>query len=431
MFTVFQFTGIIIAAALVVGSSVKEVLFTLAVCFAFNSCDFNFDWEGHMFHLHPNTSELAITAISYVLPILRVLHVLLSTICFLSISATTIYAMLTVLEFFFVAAKRVLVYILKGRQMLTQLRRRPTQPVVLVDTHNLLQPEQQDIDAPSSILRSAGQEATRRPQDRHVAFSVTSDTTCVYHKGLSCPLAEQEMIVFNGASKLRAPSRGAIKARYQSPRISQTCGSRHVGFDPAVLAETGLVTSTSSLYLRCRILQTILEEDLTVEAEAGLVVHLEPALGIEDMEVEPIEDTPAVDATRRPVKRRRSTDYTVEDASLALEQKSSKKFCLRVETASQVRRRGIKRKCSTTAEVDDAVEQKPKRARICADAPQDQSKVAEVSRFIDCSLFLISLFVYFLHPNLILYLIARSITIMSHRISLLSRLSLLKPSPSR
>jgi len=346
--------------------------------------------------------------------------------------------MLTVLEFFFVAAKRVLVYILKGRQMLSKLRRRPTQPVVVVDTHNLLQPEQQDIDTPSPVTvtatsstpGSAGQEATQQPQDRHVAFSVTSDTTCVYHKGLSCPLAEQEMIVFNGASKLRAPSRGAIKARYQSPRISQTCGSRHVGFDPAVLAETGLVTSTSSLYLRCRILQTILEEDLTVEAEAGLVVHLEPALGVEDMEVEPIEDTPAVDATRRPVKRRRSTDYTVEDASLALEQKSSKKFCLRVETASQVHR-GIKRKCSTTAEVDDAVEQKPKRARICADAPQDQSKVAEVSRFIDCSLFLISLFVYFLHPNLILYLIARSITIMSHRISLLSRLSLLKPSPSR
>ena len=391
MFTVFQFTGIIITAALVVGSSLMEVLFTLAVCFVFNSCDFSFDWEGHMFHLHPKTSELAITAMSFALPIL---HALLSTICFLFIPATAIYAMLTVLEFFFVVTKRVLVYILKGRQTLSQLRRRPTQPVV-VDTHNLLQPEpEQQDNAPSpatttsSILRSAGQEATQRPPDRHVAFSVTSDTTCVYYKGLSCPLAEQETIVFKGASKLRDPSRGAIMADYGIGRISQTCGSRHVGFDPTVLAETGRVTSNSSLYLRCRILQPILEEDLTVEAEAGLVVHLESALGVEDMEVEPIEDTSTVDATRRSLKRKRSTDDSVEDASLALEQKSSKRVCLRVETASQVHRRGIKRKCSTTAEVDDAVEQESKRARICADASQVKSQVVEVSRFIACSLFL-------------------------------------------
>ena len=111
------------------------------------------------------------------------------------------------------------------------------------------------------------------------------------------------------------------------------------------------------------------------------------------MEVDPIEDTPTVDATRRPVdKRRRSIDDATEtDVALALDEPKSKRFCLRVETASQVHRRGIKRKCSTTAEVDDAVEQKPKRARICADAPQDQSKVAEVSRFIDCS-FIISYF---------------------------------------
>ena len=227
-----------------------------------------------MFHLHPNTSELAITAMSFALP---VLHALLSTICFFFISATTIYSMLTVLEFFFVAAKRVLVYILKGRQMLSQLRRRPTQPVVVDTTHNLLKPEEQDIVAPSPVTatsstpRSAGQEATQQPQDRHVAFSVTSDTTCVYQKGLACPLAEQEMIVFKGASKLRDPSRRVIMADNGISSISQTAyaTNRHVVFDPTVLAETGRVTSNSSLYLRCRILQPILEEDLTVEAEAG------------------------------------------------------------------------------------------------------------------------------------------------------------------
>ena len=396
MLTLFQFTGIIIAAALVVGSSVKEVLFTLALCFAFNSCDFNFDWEGHMFHLHPNTSELAITAISYALPILHVLHVLLSTICFLSISAITIYAMLTVLEFFFVAAKRVLVYILKGRQMLSQLRWRPTQPV-LVDTHNLLQPEpEQQDNAPSPATTtssiSAGQEATQRPQDRHVAFSVTSDTTCVYYKGLDCPLAEQEMIVFKGASKLRDPSRRVIKALYGISSISQTNSavSRQVVFDPTVLAETGRVTSNSSLYLRCRILQPILEEDLTVEAEA---------LGVEDMEVDPIEDTPTVDATRRSLKRKRSTDDSVEDASLALSSKRAR-IC-----ASPVQPRMKRKLDPTTAEVDDAVEQKIKRARICADASQDQSKVAEVSQFIDCSLFLISLLCLFSssQPDIISY----------------------------
>ena len=403
MLTLFQFIAFITAVAVVIGSTAVEVLITLVICFAFNSCDFDFDWENHMFHLHPNTSELAITAISYVLPILPILHILLSTICFLFISATTIYATLTVLEFFFVVTKRVLVYILKGRQMLSQLRRRPTQPVV-ADTHNLLQPEpepeQQDNAAPSpatttsSIPRSAGQEATQRPQDRHVAFSVTSDTTCVYYKGLDCPLAEQEMIVFKGASKLRDPSRRVIKALYGISSISQTNSavSRQVVFDPTVLAETGRVTSNSSLYLRCRILQPILEEDLTVEAEAGPVVHLESALGVEDMEVEPIEDTSTVDATRRSLKRKRSTDDSVEDVSLALELKSSKKFCLRVETASQVHSRGIKRKCSTTASENDAA---PKRARICADASQDQSKVAEVSQFIDCSLFLISLLCLF------------------------------------
>jgi len=376
MLTLFQFIAFIASVAVVIGSTLVEVLFTLAVCFVFNSCDFNFDWESHKSYFHPNTSELAVKAISYVLP---VLHVLLAATCFLFISATTIYALVTVLEFFFVAAKRVLVYILKGRHMLSQLSQRPTQPVV-VDAHNLLQLEQQG-DAPpvtSSILRSAGQ---KRPHNRHVKFSATHDTTCVYLKGLSCPLVEQETIVFHGASKLRDSSRRDIMAHYGMCRISQTYGTRHVGFDPAV-EFTGRVTLEPLLEMPIGILQPILEEE-----------EAEPEHGVEDMEVEPIrEETPTVDATPRPFKRSRSTDDT--DADLAHEQKSSKRVCLRA--ASQEHRRK-KRKCSTTAttEMDATLEHKPKRARICADASQVQSEVAEVSRFIACSLYLISLLCLF------------------------------------
>jgi hypothetical protein len=319
MFTVFQFIGIITAAGFVVGSSFMEVLFTLAVCFVFNSCDFNFDWESHKFYLRPITSsELAVTAIMpFALPVLRVLHAILAAICFLFISATTIYAMITVVELFFVMAKRVLVYILKGRQMLSQLSQQPSQPVV-VDAHNLLQLEQQD-DAPpatSSILRlrSAGQ---KRPHNRHVKFSATHDTTCVYPRGIALPLA-----VFNGASILRDPTnRPALLARYG--RISQThyARTRHVAFDPAV-EFTGRVTLEPLLEMPIGMLPPILEE--------------EEASGVEDMEVEPIEETPTVDATPRPFKRSRSTDDTDED--LAHEQNSSKRVCLRapqpIETAT-------------------------------------------------------------------------------------------------
>ena len=268
-------------------------------------------WENLMFYLHPNTvSELAVTAIMpFALPVLRVLHAILAAICFLFISATTIYAMVTTLEFFFVAAKRVLVYILKGRQMLSQLSQRPTQPVV-VDAHNLLQLEQQD-DAPatSSILRSAGQ---KRPHNRHVKFSATHDTTCVYPRGIALPLAVQKTFVFNGASILRDPTnRPALLARYGS--ISQThyARTRCVGFGPAV-EFTGRVTLEPLLEMPIGILPPILEED----------EH-----GVEDMEVEPIEETPTVDATPRPFKRSRSTDDT--DADLAHEQNSSKRVCLR------------------------------------------------------------------------------------------------------
>src|SRR6056300_348805 len=400
MLTIFQFIAFIVAVAVVIGSTAVEVLITLAVCFVFNSCDFNFDWESHKSYFHPRISELAVKAISYVLPVLPVLHVLLAATCFLFISTTTIYALVTVLEFFFVAAKRVLVYILKGRHMLSQLSQRPTQPVV-VDAHNLLQLEQQD-DAPpvtSSILRSAGQ---KRPHNRHVKFSATHDTTCVYLKGLSCPLVEQETIVFDGASKLRDSSRRDIMAHYGMCRISQTYGTRHVGFDPAV-EFTGRVTLEPLLEMPIGILQPILEEE-----------EAEPEHGVEDMEVEPIrEETPTVDATPRPFKRSRSTDNT--DADLAHEQNSSKRVCLRaasqehrrmkrkcsttattemddeqnsskrvcLRAASQEHRR-MKRKCSTTAttEMDATLEREHKRARICADASQVKSEVAEVSRFI-------------------------------------------------
>src|SRR6056300_335737 len=397
MLTIFQFIASIVAVPVVIGSTAVEVLITLAVCFVFNSCDFNFDWESHKSYFHPRISELAVKAISYALP---VLHVLLAATCFLFISTTTIYALVTVLEFFFVAAKRVLVYILKGRHMLSQLSQRPTQPVV-VDAHNLLQLEQQD-DAPpvtSSILRSAGQ---KRPHNRHVKFSATHDTTCVYLKGLSCPLVEQETIVFDGASKLRDSSRRDIMAHYGMCRISQTYGTRHVGFDPAV-EFTGRVTLEPLLEMPIGILQPILEEE-----------EAEPEHGVEDMEVEPIrEETPTVDATPRPFKRSRSTDNT--DADLAHEQNSSKRVCLRaasqehrrmkrkcsttattemddeqnsskrvcLRAASQEHRR-MKRKCSTTAttEMDATLEREHKRARICADASQVKSEVAEVSRFI-------------------------------------------------
>jgi hypothetical protein len=309
MFTVFQFIGIITAAGFVVGSSFMEVLFTLAVCFVFNSCDFNFDWESHKFYLRPITSsELAVTAIMpFALPVLRVLHAILAAICFLFISATTIYAMITVVELFFVMAKRILVYILKGRQVLSQLRRRPTQPVV-VDAHNLLQLPPAMV---TSILRSAG--ATRRPHDRRVKFSAIHDTTCVYPRGIALPLAVQKTFVFNGASILRDPTnRPALLARYG--RISQThyARTRHVAFDPAV-EFTGRVTLEPLLEMPIGMLPPILEE--------------EEASGVEDMEVEPIEETPTVDATPRPFKRSRSTDDT--DADLAHEQNSSKRVCLR------------------------------------------------------------------------------------------------------
>jgi hypothetical protein len=158
-------------------------------------------------------------------------------------------------------------------------------------------------------------------------------------------------------------------------RISQTYGNRHVGFGPAV-EFTGRVTLEPLLEMPIGILQPILEEE---EAEAGLVVHIEPEHGVEDMEVEPIreEDSP-VNATRRPIKRRRS------DEVLALEEKSSKKICLRAETASPVH--GMKRK-----RIGSALGRKSKRSCIRADDSHVQSEVVEVSRFIACSLFLISL----------------------------------------
>ena len=145
-----------------------------------------------------------------------------------------------------------------------------------------------------------------------------------------------------------------------------------------------------------------------VLAEAGLVVHLEPALGVEDMEVEPIrEEDSTVDATRRPVKRRRSIDDATEtDVALALEHES-KRFCLRANTTSEVHRHVIKRKW-----IGSALERKSKRACFRADDSHVQAEVVEVSRFIDYSLF--HCCVYFLHPNLI-YLIVQSIS--CHRVS--------------
>ena len=182
----------------------------------------------------------------------------------------------------------------------------------------------------------------QRPHDRRTHFSTTRDTTCVYPKGLALPLVEQATTVVKGASKLRASSRRDTMERYKTSRISQTYGKRRAVFGPAVKAEAGLVTSTLSLYLRCRILQPIHEEEGR--------------------------------------KRRRS------DGALALELKSRKKICLRAETASQVHRNGMKRKW-----IGSALGHKSKRARIHADASHVQSEVVEVSRFIDCSLFLISL----------------------------------------
>jgi len=126
------------------------------------------------------------------------------------------------------------------------------------------------------------------------------------------------------------------------------------------------VTLEPLLEMPIGILQPILEEE-------------EPEHGVEDMEVEPIreEDSP-VNATRRPIKRRRS------DEGLALEEKSSKKICLRAETASPVH--GMKRK-----RIGSALGRKSKRSCIRADDSHVQSEVVEVSRFIACSLFLISL----------------------------------------
>jgi hypothetical protein len=205
----------------------------------------------------------------------------------------------------------------------------------------------------SSILRCARREVTQRPHNHQVVFRSTSDTTCLFQKGLSCPLVEQATTVVNGASILRASSRRDIIARRGS--ISQTgyAISRQVVFpDLPVKAEAGLVTSTSSRYLKCRFLLTIREEE------------------------------------GRKRRRSNSTDDTAGiDAALALPE--SKKICLRAEKASEVNRHGIKRKwdTTTTAENDAAPEHKFKRARVCADESQVQS--VEVSGFL---LFLISYF---------------------------------------
>jgi len=219
----------------------------------------------------------------------------------------------------------------------------------------------------SSILRRASQEVMRRPHNRRTHFPATHDTTCLYPKGSALPLAVQKTIVFNGASKLRDLSRLAIMADHGMRRISQTYGNRHVGFAPTV-EFTGRVTLEPLLEMPIGILQPILEED-----------EAEPEHGVEDMEVEPIrEENSTVDVTRRPMKRRRS------DEGLALEKKSSKRIRLRAETASQVH--GMKRK-----RIGSALERKFKRACIRADDSHVQSEVVEVSRFIACSLFLISL----------------------------------------
>ena len=152
-----------------------------------------------------------------------------------------------------------------------------------------------------------------------------------------------------------------------------------MGFDPAVLAEAGLVTSTSSLYLRCRLLLPIREEEGR--------------------------------------KRGRSIDAAAEtDVALSLGEPKSKKFCRWANKASEeANRRGKKRKWNTTAiaenDADAALGHKSKRARIwTAGASHVQGEVVEVSRFIviACSLFLFHSCVYFLHPNLIC-LIVRSI----------------------
>jgi hypothetical protein len=152
-----------------------------------------------------------------------------------------------------------------------------------------------------------------------------------------------------------------------------------------VKAEAGLVTSTSSRYLKCRLLLTIREEE------------------------------------GRKRRRSSSSDDTAGiDAALALPE--SKKICLRVENASEVNRHGIKRRwdTTTTAENDAAPEQKFKRARVCAVESQVQS--VEVSRFIVVPYFLFLCCVHFLHPNLIyILLIDPSLTIMSCRLSLLLR----------
>jgi hypothetical protein len=205
----------------------------------------------------------------------------------------------------------------------------------------------------SSILRCASHEATQQPHNNKVVFCSTSDTTCLFQKGLSCPLVEQTTTVVNGASILRASSRRATIDLHGS--ISQTgyTASRQVVFpDLPVGAEAGRVTSRLSMYLTCRILLPIREEE------------------------------------GRKRRRSSSTDDTAGiDAALALPE--SKKICLRAENASEVNRRGMKRKWDTTtaAENDAAPEDKFKRARVCADESQVQS--VEVSRFL---LFLISYF---------------------------------------
>ena len=59
-------------ASIAILAIAASVALAFEVVAAFHSCDFNFfDWESHMFHLHPNTSELAaVTAMSSALPFL-------------------------------------------------------------------------------------------------------------------------------------------------------------------------------------------------------------------------------------------------------------------------------------------------------------------------------------------------------------------------
>ena len=103
---------------------------------------------------------------------------------------------------------------------------------------------------------------SRREESRSLEAPLYAIVSCAA-KGLSCPLVEQETIVFDGASKLRDSSRRDIMAHYGMCRISQTYGTRHVAFEPAL----GMPSPAPE------------EEDF----------------GVIDMEWEPIEDTATVD----------------------------------------------------------------------------------------------------------------------------------------